>query len=1093
MDAPITTVLLLLLMRYALPHFVGNARAEEILRRYSARHLAEFLKSLIERFCSAIGIGAGNPSHWARALRGFLFGAGALLPLGELAAGEIDLPPTDPRDNIYFRASSAEKWREGAYDVWRLQGDCHVRQGQLNGYGDEAIVWVDRGSGRPGDATKVIVYLEGKVEVTRAEYNQNEGKTVLKDKSWIGRLHTIEDVDFDVPPEAITESGDHPTIFRRAIAARSGPTKAADAKTPGQTAGYKHTKQQGGAPSERGPIETEPALEVGSASGRRLLIAPRGTVRSQLEVIQSPDGSESVAVITNGVRIAVEGIGAIGELGGFDPGRIELETDRAVVWTSSANQLFAMGDNVIDENTPLEFFLDGNIIFRQGDRVIYAKRMYYNVTTKQGVILAAEMLTPVPEYQGLLRLKADVIQQVGEQNFEVYGGAFTSSRLGVPRYWLQSERFSVTDNPRPLVDSATGQVLVDPQTGEQEVDHVMTARAKNNFVYAGGVPVFYWPFIGTNLETPSYYIRKATVRSDRVFGTQVYVDLDLYQLLGFADPPDGTQWSLSTDLLSKRGAALGTDFRYQREDFLGIPGHVGGIFDAWGLRDEGLDNLGFERRDLLPESDFRGRVFANHRQELGDGLQFTGELGFISDRNFLEQYFEKDWDTQKDELTSLELKKYYDNQTIGVIGSVRLNDFFMQTEWLPKVDHYLIGQPLFTDRINWTAHTNVGYANLKTASEPLNPVEQAVFDPLPYEVPSEGLRAATRHELNFPIDLGPVRVAPYLLGEAAHWGEDLNGDDMDRLYGQAGVRMSLPFTSVDPEARSQLFNVNGLAHTIMFNADAFYADANEDLTDLPLYDQIDDDAQEHFRRRLKFQTFGLPAGTPVPARFDERFFAVRSNLQGNVTSPSTEIAEDLQMVRLGVNQRWQTKRGLPGRERIIDWITLDAGISYFPEPDRDNFGEDVGMATYDFRWHVGDRVTLLSDGFADVFSDGLKTVSIGGLITRPENGEFYLGYRQIEGPISSQIVTAAVGYRLTEKWAAHASTAIDFGETGNIGQNFVLTRVGESLLMSIGMNVDSSRNNVGFTFNLEPRFLPRSRYSRIGGVPIAPAGMNGLE
>lgn len=305
--------------------------------------------------------------------------------------------------------------------------------------------------------------------------------------------------------------------------------------------------------------------------------------------------------------------------------------------------------------------------------------------------------------------------------------------------------------------------------------------------------------------------------------------------------------------------------------------------------------------------------------------------------------------------------------------------------------------------------------------------------------------------------------------------------------------MSLPFSSVDPTVRNELLNLNGLAHTIIFTADAFYADSNRDLDDLPLYDQIDDDAQEHFRRRLKFLTFGLPAGTPVPERFDERYFAVRSNLQGNVTSPSTEIAEDLEMVRLGINQRWQTKRGLAGRERIVDWITLDMGISYYPDPVRDNFGEEVGMATYDFRWHVGDRVTLLSDGYADVFSDGLKTFSVGGLVTRPENGEFYLGYRQIEGPISSQIVTAAVGYRMTEKWAAHASTSIDFGGTGNIGQNFVLTRVGESLLMSIGMNVDSSRNNVGFTFNLEPRFLARSRYSRIGGTRIPPAGTYGLE
>ena len=37
--------------------------------------------------------------------------------------------------------------------------------------------------------------------------------------------------------------------------------------------------------------------------------------------------------------------------------------------------------------------------------------MYYNVRQEYGVVLNAEMLTPVPQYQGLLRLKAQVLQQ----------------------------------------------------------------------------------------------------------------------------------------------------------------------------------------------------------------------------------------------------------------------------------------------------------------------------------------------------------------------------------------------------------------------------------------------------------------------------------------------------------------------------------------------------------------------------------------------------------------------------------------------------------------------------------------------------------
>ena len=43
-------------------------------------------------------------------------------------------------------------------------------------------------------------------------------------------------------------------------------------------------------------------------------------------------------------------------------------------------------------------------------------------------------------------------------------------------------------------------------------------------------------------------------------------------------------------------------------------------------------------------------------------------------------------------------------------------------------------------------------------------------------------------------------------------------------------------------------------------------------------------------------------------------------------------------------------------ERIIDWITLDSQITWFPDADRDNFGADFGMLDYDFNWYIGGSV-----------------------------------------------------------------------------------------------------------------------------------------
>jgi hypothetical protein len=216
-------------------------------------------------------------------------------------------------------------------------------------------------------------------------------------------------------------------------------------------------------------------------------------------------------------------------------------------------------------------------------------------------------------------------------------------------------------------------------------------------------------------------------------------------------------------------------------------------------------------------------------------------------------------------------------------------------------------------------------------------------------------------------------------------------------------------------------------------------------------------------------------------------------MQNWVAAPSTEMVEDLMALRMGMRQRWQTKRGGPATQHIIDWLTLDMNATYFPDPNRDNFGQEFGLLDYDLRWHVGDRFTILSDGSADLFGNGLKTVAGGVLLNRPTYGNAYAGFRSISGPVESDVLLGSMNYRLSAKWIASISAAMDLGATGNIGQTFSFTRIGESLLVTMGVNVDSSKDNVGVVFLVEPRFLPDLRLTRQTGIEIPPAGAFGLE
>ncbi|MEN6334826.1 MAG: organic solvent tolerance protein OstA, partial [Phycisphaerales bacterium] len=379
------------------------------------------------------------------------------------------------------------------------------------------------------------------------------------------------------------------------------------------------------------------------------------------------------------------------------------------------------------------------------------------------------------------------------------------------------------------------------------------------------------------------------------------------------------------------------------------------------------------------------------------------------------------------------------------------------------------------------------------------------FNYLPWEqYDVQGARLSTRQEIDWPIELGVVKVVPYVLGDATYWGEDQAGQQLTRLFWEAGVRASMPMYSVDPTANSDLFNVHGLAHKVVFEAELSYAQSNKNLEELPLYDPLDDNSVEAWRRIFMTNTFGVPSmttvppGTPpgkilIPPQFDERLYALRTGLQDWVTSPSTEIAGDMAAVRLGVDQRWQTKRGRNDCQHIIDWMSLDTNVTFYPDPDRDNFGKPLGLLDYNYAWHVGDQLTLTSDGIFDFFDQGQKIVTVGAFLNRPPRGSLYMGFRLLEGPIDSKIISLTYSYWMSPKWVSSFGTTIDVGSQGNVGENFTITRVGESLLISAGFNVDPARNSVGAALVIEPRFWPKARLGNINGAQIPPAGAFGLE
>ena len=779
-------------------------------------------------------------------------------------AQNIVFQPPDASNPIVVNAEHVTSWRQGQLQIVHLIGNAQVQQQSFQLAGAEGVLLIGDEEGEQNLTKKISVYFENdnanpdsRVIVSRAAVGAGKPDRII-DTQWLGELFTTADINSDT--KANPPAGSPPAIVGRALQKIEDDANAAIYVQPAtflQGDTQTIVNPLTGAVQEVGPAPVVPDLSVpeppiqtspvpaglgavtggpsppsqiqsgiSSQAGRSTVSINRRdpAVNLNLNFKSNPQNpSEGVWLGTGGVKVDIDSP-QFAQVGAFQ--------------ADASRKVTILADNIVAWQSPLpdgtdrwEMYLEGNVIFAKGSRIIYSDRMYYDANAQQGTILSADIFTPVADYPGLVRLKADVVQQVDENTLQAYGAAFTSSRLAFPRYWLQSENIELNRQVRQQVDPRTGLPQFDPNTGQLNTEDEYFASSRSNRVYVAGVPVFAWPSFRTNLNDPSLYLNRLRIGNDNIFGTQVFTGWNLYKLLGIQNPPQGTEWTGLLDYLSERGLAWGTEFNYQRNNGLfGYPGIVRGNYRSWFINDRGEDNLGRGRFGLTPEEDIRGRAVGQHYHKFAPGITLKAELGWISDRNFLESFYEREWDSEKDATTGFWLERNVGTQSFNLTTDIQVNDFFTQTTWLPRLDHFVLGQPLFLNRGVWSAHSHVGYGRLRVADAPLDPAE--LFDPLAWENDVDGIRAGTRHEIDFPQQIGPAKVVPYVFGDATFWQEDLNGNDLLRAYGQVGVRASLPFWKVDPTIQSVLWNVNGLAHKVTFDLDAYYSDASQDLRDL---------------------------------------------------------------------------------------------------------------------------------------------------------------------------------------------------------------------------------------------------------------------
>ena len=1024
-------------------------------------------------------------------------------------SGEIaqfsDLKPVSVQGDIAFNYSQQKG------EVWILRNNCQLLQsGRPSGEAAEMVLWVEhdlKPIGGSNGSYRLTVYMEGQVSVPAA---LNRGFVTISEekKAWLGELL------LPAKPQVLaninrTTPGQMPEIFWRAQRCREIQAQNQPAAVTRVNSALAQQKYQsapvspaigsiadanpnaggnsilsGGPlnnlapiPDEWGGSDTHAPLESGQ---RRIKIYARSDQSPNISWETNPKTKLSVAYIDGGgITVIIDGMGPAGS--------IDISTDKLVVWSSEGAEPDLNGRQTQSATQPLEIYMEGNIIFRQGDRTVRAQRMYYDVAKQTGTILDTEIRTPADGYDGLLRIDAETVHQLNSREFFAQNAFVTSSLMGKPSYRIQMENVSIRDSMIPVIDPVSGVQVLD-DNGNPVANHQQYIDGKNASILIGDTPIFYWPSFTSKLEKPTLYLNSLRLGSDSTYGFQMYTGWDAYQLFGCTDPPEGTDLTINLDPLTNRGIGHGAEFNFDRNADWGLfAGPIKGNIDFWGIYDWGKDNLGEGRRSVVPETKYRYKLISTLNHTFSNGLQLTAQTGLISDRDFMEEYYRDDWYTQRTPETSVRLGQTRGNFSWSASVQAKVNGFYTESQRLPELNMYWLGESLMGDTLTWYSASTAGYYSLRPGTYPESPENQRFFDYLAWERSNAGGRFTTRHELDYPFQAGAVRLVPYVMGEAGWWGADETGS-LDRFYGQVGVRAAMPLWKAFPCVKNELFDVNGLVHKATLEMEWYYGSSSQSMYDLPMYNLLDDQSIIQYRHMFSETVFG----GPIPLRFDERAYALRSGLGNHVTSPGVEILDDLHVVRLNVNQRWQTKRGPIGNQHIVDWITLDAGVSLFPNADRDNFGSAAGLLNYDFNWRLGDRFAVTSSGLWDFFDEGIHAWSIGGKVNKPGKGELAAGLYFLSGPVNNTVLYINGKYWMSPKWHFSFGSEFDIEGQGNIGQNFAITRVGESLIVRTGFYVDATRDDYGFSITLEPRFLPKGSLSNsMGGV--RPVGAYGLE
>lgn len=659
-------------------------------------------------------------------------------------------------------------------------------------------------------------------------------------------------------------------------------------------------------------------------------------------------------------------------------------------------------------------------IYREG-RIFTGERAVYNLETRE--LRTADFRGDFSPFV----FGADTVSSQGTSAYIARGSVFTTSDSSEPDYYVRSKTVRIYPDDRIVFVGST--------------------------LYVGKTPVFWWPYLYQSLQedtsftiTPGYLGRWGA-----------------FLLTQYTFPlAENVSGQLRFDLRSKRGAAIGfeSNFKYGPNDR-----NVGLFRSYYAADSDTTENPTAQTRDQV--STGRYRVSLQHRVYLTDDIYASIDFTKLSDAEFLEDFFQSEFqiDPQPDNI--LTVTKWDDNYTLNLITRVQVNDFFDTTERLPELVLDVKRQPFFGTSLFYEGETSLAQLQRRFAegtnfpnysSTRFDTFHQILY-PRTYGgwlsvVPRAGVRG-TYYSSSGQIsdDITEVTIDSLIPGGASTVSQTLTRslDDRGSIFRgvfTTGAEASFKLSRVYKEVQSRRFGLEELMHVVQPFTDFSYVYSSEPPDEILQFDRL------------------IPSTQLPPLSFP----------QFNTIDSISSWA----LWRIGVRNRFLTKRN----DRSFNWLEVE---SYFDvnldERDVPGFGDSLSQGTFsnlynNLRWAplpwvqlaFGSQIPFIDEGFTEVNSAATFLVN--------RSVSLNVGHRFISGnPFfeDSSLVTLGGYVRLGDNWGFSAQEQYEIEDGTLEVQRYELHRDLSSWIASAGFLVrdNAGENEFGFLLTLTLKDLPQ--------------------